>query len=153
MAFTRLLSQRVSYALHALCYIACKPESSVATVRELAAWMQGIWSGVSERYLAEVIGRLGRGGLLRSHRGASGGYSLARSPKQFTVKDVVSVLEGIPRTSCALSPNGECPIQARCRIGRKVSSLEEAFVESLDRLTIAELAEDIDTLVTTDASP
>ena len=37
---------------------------------------------------------MARGRLLRSHRGISGGYSLARSPETITIYDIVVVIEG-----------------------------------------------------------
>lgn len=50
--------------------------------------------GISEAYLEQLVGALRRSGLVRSVRGAQGGYTLGRSPEDITVGDVIRVLEG-----------------------------------------------------------
>lgn len=49
---------------------------------------------LSEHYLEQLIAPLRNAGLVRSIRGAYGGYVLAKSPKEITVGDVIRVLEG-----------------------------------------------------------
>ena len=49
---------------------------------------------ISEKYLWQLISPLKTASLVNSTRGAKGGYELAKSPKQITLKDVVNVLEG-----------------------------------------------------------
>lgn len=50
--------------------------------------------GLSEHYLEQLIAPLRNAGLVRSIRGAYGGYVLTKEPKDITVGDVVRVLEG-----------------------------------------------------------
>lgn len=47
--------------------------------------------------LAKILQRLARTGLLLSHHGIKGGYSLARHPHQISVLDVIKAIEGAPR--------------------------------------------------------
>ena len=143
MASGQFFSQRFSYGLHALAYVATKPAGELTTLPELAEWMLTIWPGASDTYLSNVVQRLARGRLLRSHRGISGGYSLGRSADKITVRDVVELLEGIETTQCGLSLDDECPVVGRCSIQRKIAKLEEGFLQSLAELTIAELSKDI----------
>jgi len=49
---------------------------------------------ISEHYLEQLIAVLRKAGLVRSIRGAQGGYSLARSAEQITVGDILRALEG-----------------------------------------------------------
>lgn len=49
---------------------------------------------ISLKYTEQITGALVRSGLLRSVRGAQGGYLLARPAEDYTVWDVVSSLEG-----------------------------------------------------------
>jgi len=143
VASGQFFSQRFSYGLHALAYVATKPAGELTTLPELAEWMLTIWPGASDTYLSNVVQRLARGRLLRSHRGISGGYSLGRSADKITVRDVVELLEGIETTQCGLSLDDECPVVGRCSIQRKIAKLEEGFLQSLAELTIAELSKDI----------
>jgi Rrf2 family protein len=143
VASGQFFSQRFSYGLHALAYIATKPAGELTTLPELAEWLLTIWPNASDTYLSNVVQRLARGKLLRSHRGIAGGYSLGRAANKITVRDVVELLAGIETTRCGLSLEDECPVMGRCSIQRKIANLEEEFLQALSGLTVAELAKDI----------
>ena len=143
MAVGQLFSQRFSYGLHALAYIATKPAGELTTLPELGEWMKTIWPSASSAYLSNVVQQLARGRLLRSHRGVSGGYSLARAATKITIRDVVEILEGVEVNRCGLSLGDECPVMGRCNIQRRLAELEEGFLRSLEQVTIADLAQDI----------
>ena len=144
MLLGQLFSQRVGYAVHALCYMArSSPRETLTTVPELSGWMRGVWPGSSETYLANVIRRLVRGGLLVSQRGISGGYSFARSPEEITLHDVVALLEGVSYARCALTPTGKCPVQDDCTNYSALCSLQRKYTDLLAGVTIADLARDM----------
>jgi len=143
VASGQFFSQRFSYGLHALAFVATKPAGELTTLPELAEWMLTIWPSSSDTYLSNVVQRMARGKLLRSHRGIAGGYSLGRSADKITVRDVVELLEGIETSRCGLSLDDECPVMGRCSIQRKMATLEEGFLQALAGLTVAELAKDI----------
>ena len=143
MASGQFFSQRFSYGLHALAYVATKPAGELTTLPELAEWIVSIWPSASDSYLSNVVQRMARGKLLRSHRGIAGGYSLGRAAEKITVRDVVELLEGIETNRCSLSLNDECPVLGRCSIQRKMAKLEDAFMQSLSSLSLADLAKDI----------
>jgi len=69
------------------------------------------------QFLEQVFAALRRGGVVRSRRGAAGGYTLARPADEITVLDVVAALDGVP------SP-AECT-QRRCE---QVDSCGAAYV-------------------------
>ena len=144
MAGGQLFSQRLGYGVHALAFVASRPKDELTTLPELAEWMRTVWPSVSETYLSNVVQRMARGRLLRSHRGIAGGYSLGRAAADISLRDVVQLLEGVGMDPmrCALSLEDKCPVR-RCSIQRKLSALEERFMDSLSELTIAELSEDI----------
>lgn len=50
--------------------------------------------GISERYLEQLMGLLKKSGLVKSVRGAGGGYMLAKDLKEISVGDVLRALEG-----------------------------------------------------------
>ncbi|HHK42526.1 MAG TPA: Rrf2 family transcriptional regulator [Planctomycetaceae bacterium] len=143
MAVGQIFSQRFSYGLHALAYVATKPAGELTTLPELGRWMKTIWPSASEAYLSNVVQQLTRGKLLRSHRGIAGGYSLARAANKITVRDVVEILEGVDINRCGLSLGDECPVMGRCSIQRRIAQLEEGFLRSLERVNVAQLAKEI----------
>lgn len=145
MAGGQLFSQRLGYGVHALAFVATKPAGELTTLPELAEWMRTIWPSVSETYLSNVVQRLARGRLLRSHRGIAGGYSLGRAASDISLRDVVELLEGIvadPKR-CGLSLEDQCPVKGKCSIQRRLGVIEKNFLESLEELTIASLSENI----------
>lgn len=140
MALGQFFSQRFGYATHGLAYMAKKPFGELSTLPEIGEWMSSVWSGASETYLSNVIQRLARGGVLRSHRGIAGGYSLARPAEEITLRDLAEVLEGVSVEQCALSLAAECPSGTRCHIRRTLRQIEEQFLESLEKITVADIA-------------
>jgi len=60
--------------------------------------------GISENYLEQLMANLRKAGLVRSIRGAYGGYLLSREPSKITVGDVLRALEGpIGLVDCVLN--------------------------------------------------
>ena len=143
MAIGQLFSQRFSYGVHALAFVATKPAGELVTLPDLAEWMRAIWPDASETYLSNVVQRMARGRLLRSHRGIAGGYSLGRAASKIPVRDIVEVLEGIDVNRCSLALTDECPVLGRCVVQKRLSQLEENFLQTLATVTIAELAKGI----------
>ena len=133
MALRQLFTQRVGYAVYALCYMAKRAgKDGLTTVPELSEWMCEIWPGRSPTYLATQ--RLVRGGILISQRGVSGGYSLARDPQVISLRDVVAVLEGFSFAWCALTPTGKCAV---------LCQLQQKYANLLAELSLADLARDM----------
>ena len=64
------------------------------------------------QFLEQVFAALRRGGIVRSRRGASGGYTLARPADEITILDVVAALDGVP--SPAECTQGRCDQVDRC---------------------------------------
>jgi Rrf2 family protein len=144
MAGSQLFSQRFGYAAHALAYMSKKPFGELTTLPELSTWMQTVWPQVSETYLSNVIQRLARGGILRSHRGIAGGYSLARPAKEIHLRGIREVLDGVTLKRCALSLGSECPNRKTCAIQRTLCNLEEQYMKSLEKINIAQIAAQMD---------
>lgn len=143
MALGQFFSQRFGYGVHALAYMAKKPAGAITTVPELAGWLKSVWPSTSHTYLSNVIQRMARGGILRSHRGISGGYSLARPADQITLRDVVELLEGVDIDRCALSLESECPAGGHCSIQRKLRRMELEYLKMLGAMTIEALSKDV----------
>lgn len=82
------LSARGDYALRA-CVVLAASAPDPKKVDELAAAQ-----AIPASYLENILVILRRAGLLRSRRGADGGYALARPPEEITLADVIRAVEG-----------------------------------------------------------
>ncbi len=84
------LSCKSEYALLALLELADHYSANEPLqIRQIAAKQN-----IPDRYLEQLLATLRRSGLVRSQRGAKGGYVLAREPWKITLLDVVSSIEG-----------------------------------------------------------
>lgn len=84
------LSCKTEYALLALLELAGKYNAAEPLqIRQIAATQH-----IPDRYLEQLLATLRRGGLVKSQRGAKGGYLLGREPWKITLLDLVNCLEG-----------------------------------------------------------
>jgi Rrf2 family protein len=89
------LSCKSEYALLALMALADQFQGNdPLQIRQIAAQQE-----IPDRYLEQLLATLRRSGLVRSQRGAKGGYLLAREPWQITVLEVMNCIEGRDITS------------------------------------------------------
>ncbi len=85
--------------------ISCKSEYALLALIELASHYDGgeplqirqiaAEQNIPDRYLEQLLATLRRGGIVKSQRGAKGGYILAREPRKITLLEVMGCLEGL----------------------------------------------------------
>lgn len=127
-----MFSQTVEYALRAVVHLADHAPAPRTTEQIAAATL------VPQAYLSKVIQGLSRAKLVESKRGIGGGVTLARSPSQLTILDVVNAVEPISRIKecpLGLKTHGVrlCPLHKR--MDNALAMVEKAFRET----TLAEL--------------
>ena len=82
------ISSKTIYAVAALQELGSVEENAVLKIKEIA-----INANIPQNFLEQILLELKKQGLLLSIKGAHGGYKLAKSLKDITLKDVVIVLE------------------------------------------------------------
>jgi Rrf2 family cysteine metabolism transcriptional repressor len=105
-----LFTSKVEYALRAVVDLASRTGEGAIQSREIATRQ-----GIPESYLDQLLSALRRAGLVRSIRGASGGYTLGRAAHLITVGDIIRAFDGAQlmadpaaaRGSGAASPSGD----------------------------------------------
>ena len=96
---------------------------------------------IAQPMAGKVLKTLAREGLLRSQRGAKGGYELARPASLVPVAEVIEALDGpIALTACVEVGHGECGIEASCPARSNWHRINAAMREALDGISIAEMA-------------
>ena len=81
--------RRVDYGLRALIYLSVQDPEKCCSITAIAKQQ-----GVSKKFLKKIVQDLVRCGLIKSQRGACGGYTLGRSPEQISFYDVIEAIEG-----------------------------------------------------------
>lgn len=133
------LSTRGKYGIKALFELALQGRDQPVPLRVIAERQ-----GLSCSYLEQLIGVLKRAGLVRSVRGAHGGYVLAQSPDKVTVGDVIRALEGpIGPCECATEgvsePAQHCGRPEQCVARGVWEKIRDTVVEVLDAITLEDL--------------
>jgi Rrf2 family protein len=83
------ISAKADYAVRAVVELAaCRDEKPVKAERIATA------QGIPLNFLENILGELRHAGIVRSHRGAEGGFRLARPPGEITIADVIRAVEG-----------------------------------------------------------
>ena len=123
------------YGLRMLMRLASAPNRAFSTA-DLAEEFQ-----LSRNHLTKIMQTLGRAGLVQTRRGGGGGATLARDPKEIRLGDVVRVLEeGQALVECFQPNGGDCTIDGSCRLKTRLRVAEMAFIENLNRSTLADVA-------------
>jgi FeS assembly SUF system regulator len=105
------LSKLTDYAIVVMAQMA-RDRSALQTVPQLADR-----TGVPAPTVAKLLKLLTPAGLMTSHRGAAGGYTLARPAEDITMAEIIAALEGpIALTACVDGSEGHCGVEscARC---------------------------------------
>jgi Rrf2 family protein len=154
------LTKRTEYGLIALVHMVDRGGEFVSA-REISDTYT-----IPKRLLAEVLKDLSRTGMVESHRGATGGYALARSAESITVGAVVAALEGAPTlASCgndliqkASSANGQqpsrsCEVEPVCPIRSPLQRIREGIWNQMEHTSLRSLVNPGPISVSASASP
>ena len=96
---------------------------------------------ISEKYLWQLINPLKSVGLVRATRGAHGGYVLAKTPSEITVKDILQVVEGsLCIVECVEKPS-TCSRSTFCVARDLWGEASKTLSEKLEETTLADLVE------------
>src|SRR5262245_15490571 len=88
--------------------------------------------------VSKIMAALTRAGVLVSHRGAKGGYRVARSPHEISVADIIIAVDGpIALTVCLEHGGGGCEVEAICPSRRGWHRINHAIRGALEGVSLA----------------
>jgi FeS assembly SUF system regulator len=129
------LSKLTDYGTVAMAHFARHPDR-IHAAAELAAAI-----GVAMPTASKILKMLARADLLRSVRGAKGGYVLSRTPGEISIAEVIDAIEGpIGVTECSAIP-GLCAQEGSCSIRGNWQRINRVIHGALDQMTLADLAQ------------
>lgn len=99
---------------------------------------------ISDHYLEQLIAVLRRAGLVKSVRGAQGGYILAREPEKITVGEIVRALEGpIAPVDCVSEVDpADCDHSDYCITRSVWERVRDSIASVLDSISLADMCRD-----------
>ncbi len=128
------LTRGADYGARGIIYLAAMPPDSVVLVKDIASA-----EGLPESYLSKIFQDLAKDGLVRSHRGAKGGFSLARPAEEITLRQVIEAIEGPIAVSRCLSASESCDSETTCPMRPVLAEAQVQLVAVLDRTTLKDL--------------
>lgn len=140
MANAFQISRKMEYGTRAMVYLASLPDGMTTSFREIARKMD-----IPSDFLAKILKTLARAKLVRSTRGAHGGYALARQASTITFLEVIEALEGPVNVNvCTASDHDGCAFTGACTMYGVWRTGQERMLEvyrstKLDRLAMRSL--------------
>jgi Rrf2 family protein len=128
------VSTKGRYGLRALVDLAEHDEGKAIPIREISERQN-----ISEQYLEQLFATLRKAKLVKSVRGAHGGYMLNHDPEDITVADIITTLEGpIAPVDCVIEDDF-CNYIDKCVIHGLWSELADAINGVIENMTLADL--------------
>ena len=130
------LSTRARYGLRALIDLGVYSDMGVTSIQSIAQRQK-----ISVSYLEQLMAKLKRAGFVESIRGAGGGYRLAENGEDFSVGEVLRVLEGnMEPVSCSgYQKENRCEDFDICVAKYVWKRINDSITEAVDTITLGEL--------------
>ena len=130
------MSTKGRYGVRAMLQLAVHYGQGPLSVKRIADRMD-----VSAKYLDHLMAALRMAGLIRSIRKAHGGYTLARSPKEIRLSEVIGALEGSIAPVDCVDDAGACQQADFCAARDLWREVREAMDNVLESTTLDEMAQ------------
>ncbi|MBQ2957516.1 MAG: Rrf2 family transcriptional regulator [Clostridia bacterium] len=131
------LSTKGRYGIHAMYDLAQYGSETPQPIKSIAERQN-----IPEAYLEQLIGQLRRSGLVKSVRGAQGGYLLSRTPAEITVGEVLRTLEGELAVVDCLMEEDLCHKACSCPTRVVWKKLRDGLNEIVDGITLQDMLDD-----------
>ncbi|GAP12542.1 transcriptional regulator, BadM/Rrf2 family [Longilinea arvoryzae] len=127
------ITRQADYALRAIYHLTKLDPTQRAATSQIAEEQR-----IPPSFLAKIISQLSIAGLIHTSRGARGGVSLARSPEEITILEVVEAIDGpIALNECTSSPDA-CPFGENCPLRKLWCGTQTELIEKLATTTFAQ---------------
>ncbi len=131
------VGRRVDYAVRALTYLAGQRPGKVVSRADIEEKQ-----GIPSYYLSKIMKDLVEGGLVQSHVGSKGGFSLAKAPEKITLKEVYEIVERpLVLMECLEKGKEYC---SYCLVCTQISIWEKAQAllgNYLSKVSVADIAD------------
>jgi Rrf2 family protein len=124
--YSMQITRQADYAIRAVRYLAKQGSSQRVATSTVAREMK-----IPASFLAKIISQLSIAGLLHTSRGARGGVSLAREPKEISVLDVVEAIDGPILLNECVGSNKPCSFEEDCLVHPIWLEVQQSLVKRL----------------------
>jgi Rrf2 family protein len=128
------ITRQTEYAIRGLQDLARRGADSPVQLKVIAGSCE-----VSEAFLAKIFQMLAQAGIVKSHRGVKGGFSLGREPGEITLREIVEVCEGGIVLNHCLRKVDPCNQNETCNVAGVWREAQAALVGALDRTSLSDV--------------
>ena len=128
------ITRQADYAVRAVLYLAQLGSSQRAATSQVAQE-----KSIPPSFLAKIISQLSIAGLLHTSRGARGGVTLARDPKEITLLEVVEAIDGPIQLNECVTEKGTCTFEEDCPIHPIWCETQNLLISRLKGTNFADL--------------
>lgn len=129
-----MITRKTDYAIRCVLHLAESPEE-VVMISEIAKQRN-----IPTSFLAKILQRLARAGIVKSLRGVKGGFTLAKKPVDISLLDVVEAIEGsVAMNICAVDKK-MCGLSSTCSVHPVWVELRKDVEDRLRQWSFARLA-------------
>ncbi len=129
------ISRRIEYGLRAMTYLAALGEGDTVPMQEVARAME-----IPQDFLSKILKRLVARRLVRSTRGARGGYALARPAREISFLDVIEAVEGPVIVNVCQDAHDACQVSRACTMYGVWKLGQQRMLEVYRSVTMDQLA-------------
>ena len=138
-----MITQKARYALRALLYLAARGDGAPVQISEIAEKER-----IPRKFLEAILLELKKTGIVRSHRGRAGGYSLGRPAQDISFADVLRVTDGPLALSPCVSVMAyrkcdDCFEETVCAIRKALLAARDATAHILESRNLASAAKQL----------
>ena len=142
------VSTKGRYALRVMLDLAINNTGEYIPLKEVSRRQ-----GITLKYLEQIIPQLKKAGFLRSTRGNSGGYRLAKEPREYVVGDILRTMEGsLAPVSCLEDQENLCEMSDVCTTLSFWQGLEKVITDYVDSVTLQDLLDHHNSMLGSDYS-
>ena len=129
------ISSKGRYALRMMIDVAENNKAGLITIKDVAERQK-----ISTKYLEQIVTYLTRSKLLRSGRGAQGGYMLTKKPDEYTIGEILRAIEGdFAPVACLSDEVNLCERADMCKTLGFWEGLYKVVDQYVDSVTLADL--------------
>ncbi len=129
------ISRKIDYGLRAMIHLASLPPGKIASLQDLSTTLH-----LPREFLAKILKVLTARGVVRSARGAHGGYQLARPARDISFLEVIEAVEGPVQLNVCLDHKDRCDVSAGCTMYQVWKVGQDRMLEVYRKTSLAELA-------------
>ncbi len=128
-------TREADYAVMTMTFLACAEPGDVVIRREIAERLS-----LPDKFLAKILRKLTRAGLVRSFHGVHGGYRIGKDTGEISLADIVRAIDGpVVLTRSLEGRRGVCDLFCLCEATEAVRRVQEKVMTVLEEMSLSEM--------------